>query len=168
MRPGSRIGVRSRSQGFTYLSLLLIVAAMGSGLAAFGELASHAAQREKEAELLFVGDAYREAIRQYYESSPAGHKRYPKSLEQLLKDDRFSFNRRYLRRLYRDPVTGKEWAMVEAPEGGIMGVHSASAAAPAKSGSFPAGYEAFEGAARYADWQFVYSPLPVAGSTASR
>jgi hypothetical protein len=139
---------------------------MGVGMAAFGELASHAAQREKEAELLFVGDAYREAIRQYYESSPAGHKRYPRSLDQLLRDDRFSFNRRHLRRLYRDPMTGKEWATVEAPEGGIMGVHSVSEAAPAKSGSFPAGYEAFEDAARYADWQFVYAPL--AGPSASK
>jgi type II secretory pathway pseudopilin PulG len=153
MRPG-------KESGFTYLGLLLIVAAMGVGMAAFGELASHAAQREKEAELLFVGDAYREAIRQYYEHSPAGHKRYPASLEKLLRDDRFSFNRRHLRRLYRDPVTGKEWATVEAPEGGIMGVRSVSEAAPAKSGNFPPGYEAFEGAARYADWQFVYSPLP--------
>jgi len=160
MRPGSEGPARSSQRGFTYLGLLLIVAAMGVGMAAFGELASHAAQREKEAELLFVGDAYREAIRQYYESSPAGHKRYPTSLEQLLKDDRFSFNRRHLRRLYRDPVTGKDWAAVEAPEGGIMGVRSISEAAPVKSGEFPAGYEAFEGALRYADWQFVYSPLP--------
>jgi len=150
MRPG-------REGGFTYLGLLLIVAAMGAGMAAFGELASHAAQREKEAELLFIGDAYREAIGRYYESSPAGHKRYPASLEKLLKDERFAFNRRYLRRLYRDPVTGKDWATVEAPEGGIMGVRSASEMRPSKSGNFPPGYEAFEGAARYADWQFIYS-----------
>ena len=61
MRAGRKIGVRPRSRGFTYLSLLLIVAALGTGMAAFGELASHAAQREKEAELLFIGDAYREA-----------------------------------------------------------------------------------------------------------
>ena len=51
---------------------------MGVGFAAFGELASNAAKREKELELLFVGDAYRQAIGQYYESSPAGHKHYPK------------------------------------------------------------------------------------------
>jgi type II secretory pathway pseudopilin PulG len=147
-----------RQAGFTYVSLLIIVAAMGTGLAAFGELASNAAKREKELELLFVGDAYRQAIGQYYESSPAGHKVYPKKLEQLLKDERFAFNRRYLRRLYRDPVTGKDWAVVEAPEGGIMGVRSASEAPPSKSANFPPGYEAFEGAPRYADWQFVYTP----------
>jgi len=146
-----------KQSGFTYLSLLLIVAAMGVGFAAFGELASSAAKREKELELLFVGDAYRHAIGQYYESSPAGHKHYPRKLEQLLKDERFAFNRRYLRRLYRDPVTGKDWAVVEAPEGGIMGVRSASEAPPSKRANFPAGYEAFEGAPRYADWQFVHT-----------
>jgi hypothetical protein len=160
MRAGKRqIGARHRSLGFTYISLLLIVAAMGAGFAAFGELASNAAKRDKEVELLFVGDAYRHAIGQYYEGSPGGHKAWPKSLEQLLKDERFAFTRRHLRRLYRDPVTGKDWAVVEAPEGGIMGVRSASEAPPSKSANFPAGYEVFEGAQRYADWQFVYTPV---------
>ena len=158
-------GVRaSRAGGFTYISLLLIVAAMGTGFAAFGELASNAAKREKELELIFVGDQYRQAIGQYYESSPAGHKHYPKKLEQLLKDERFAFNRRYLRRLYRDPVTGKDLAVVESPEGGIMGVRSASEAPPSKTANFPAGYEAFEGAPRYADWQFVYTPAAAVAS----
>src|SRR5688572_20738920 len=165
MRAGKqKSGVRHRSLGFTYVSLLLIVAAMGVGFAAFGELASNAAKREKELELIFVGDQYRQAIGQYYESSPAGHKHYPKKLEQLLKDERFAFNRRYLRRLYRDPVTGKDLAVVESPEGGIMGVRSASEAPPSKTANFPAGYEAFEGAPRYADWQFVYTPTAAVAS----
>lgn len=159
MRAGRRkIGARHRSSGFTYLGLLLIVAAMGGGFAAYGELASRTMQREKEAELLFVGEEYRRAIGSYYESSPAGHKRYPKSLEVLLKDDRFAFNRRHLRKPYRDPVTGGELATVEAPEGGIMGVRSRSEAAPIKSGNFARGQAEFEGAPRIADWQFVYSP----------
>src|SRR6266849_8604384 len=38
-------------RGFTYLGLLVIVAVMGAVLAAFGQLYSHAAQREKEQEL---------------------------------------------------------------------------------------------------------------------
>jgi hypothetical protein len=157
-----------RQAGFTYLGLLLIVAAMGGGMAAYGELASKTAQREKEAELLFVGDEYRRAIGQYYESSPAGHKRYPKSLEALLKDERFAFNRRYLRKLYRDPLTGGELVALEAPEGGIMGVRSASPAETLKTADFPPEYAAFEGAGRHMDWQFVYTPHGAAGPTASR
>jgi type II secretory pathway pseudopilin PulG len=185
MRAGREIGVRPRSllalrardrgltpisqRGFTYLALLLIVSAMGGGFAAYGELASRSIQREKEAELLFVGNEYRRAIGTYYESSPAGHKRWPKSLEALLKDDRFAFNRRHLRKLYRDPVTGGSMEAVEAPEGGIMGVRSPSTAAPLKSGNFLPEDAAFEAAPSLADWQFVYSPLPSpSGPTASR
>ena len=66
---------RRSEQGFGYLSVLIMVAFMGGGLAAFGEYYSHAAQREKEAELLFVGNEFRRAIGEYYESSPAGHNR---------------------------------------------------------------------------------------------
>lgn len=148
----------STQKGFTYLGLLLIVAAMGFGMAAFGQLASQQAQREKEAELLFIGDAYRQAIALYYNSGPGGHNRYPQSLEQLLKDERFAFNRRYLRKLYKDPVTGKDFELVKAPEGGIMGVYSASEIAPTKSGNFPPEYVSFEGAARLNEWQFLYVP----------
>ena len=160
MRAGREIGARHRSLGFTYLGLLLIVAAMGGGFAAYGELASRTMQREKEAELLFIGEEYRRAIGSYYESSPAGHKRYPKSLEALLKDERFVFNRRHLRKPYRDPMTGGELAAIEAPEGGIMGVRSRSEAAPIKSGNFAPEKAEFELARRLSDWQFVYLPPP--------
>jgi type II secretory pathway pseudopilin PulG len=147
-----------REGGFTYLSLLLIIAAMGFGMAAFGQLASQQAMREKEAELLFIGDAYRQAIAQYYQMGPGGHKRYPETLEQLLKDERFSFDRRYLRKLYRDPVTGGNFELVKAPEGGIMGVFSASEVAPVRSANFPPEYAAFESAQRLNEWQFLYVP----------
>src|SRR5262247_3010115 len=147
-----------RQRGFTYLVLLLIVAAMGFGMAAFGQLASQQAQREKEAELLFIGDAYRQAIALYYQNGPGGHNRYPQSLERLLKDERFSFTRRYIRKLYKDPVTGRDFELVKSPEGGIMGVFSPSEVAPLKSGNFPPSYLSFEGAQRLNEWQFLYVP----------
>ena len=147
-----------REEGFTYLGLLLIVAAMGGGFAAYGGLPSRSMQGGKEAGLLFVGEEYRRAIGSYYESSPAGHKRYPKSLEALLKDDRFAFNRRHLRKPYRDPLAGGELATIEAPEGGIMGVRTRSDAVPVKSGNFAQAQAEFEGAPRVSDWQFIYSP----------
>lgn len=42
--------IGKRQVGFTYIGLLILVAAAGAGLAAYAETASHAAQREKEAE----------------------------------------------------------------------------------------------------------------------
>jgi type II secretory pathway pseudopilin PulG len=166
MRAGKEIGVRARNRGFTYLALLAAIAVSGLVLASIGELASHAQQREKEAELLFTGDQYRQAIRAYYERSPGGAKRYPQKLEDLLQDSRMPSVQRYLRRIYPDPITGKsQWGLVEAPQGGIMGVYSESEDEPVKSGGFSKLDEAFAGSAKYSDWKFTYSP---AGLSASR
>ena len=145
-------------RGFTYLGMLLIVALMGTGLVAFGELYSHAAQREKERELIFIGEQFRDAIASYYNKSP-GAKVYPKKLEDLLEDNRFPMPQRHLRRVYRDPMTGtQEWGLVEAPGGGFMGVHSLSEETPIKSGNFSATAQEFEGAEHYTKWLFTYSP----------
>src|SRR5207248_3217518 len=54
-----------QQRGFTYIGLLIIIAIMGMGLAAFGELYSHAAQRDKERELLFVADQAFEGAEHY-------------------------------------------------------------------------------------------------------
>lgn len=147
-----------RQEGFTYLGMLLIVALMGFGLAAFGELYSHAAQRERERELLFVGNQFRDAIGSYYNKSP-GAKVYPKKLDDLVEDKRFPMPQHHLRRLYRDPMTGtSEWALVEAPSGGFMGVHSLSEETPIKSGDFSTKEASFEDAENYTKWMFTYSP----------
>ena len=142
-----------RQRGFTYLGILISVAVMGAGLAAFAEIASHAAQREREAELLFRGNQYREGIASYYKLEG----RYPQSLEQLLENKGMPV--RHLRKLYADPMTGEaDWVVVGAPDGGIMGVRSRSEAAPVKTGNFSILNQSFADAQRYCDWQFVHSP----------
>lgn len=144
--------------GFTYLGVMIIVAIMGLGLAALGTIYSQTAQRDKEAELLFVGGQFRDAIRSYYRSGPGGV--YPKKLEDLLEDKRFPMPVRHLRRIYRDPITGStDWGLVETPDkAGIMGVFSRSADKPIKQGNFAAGEAAFDDADNYTKWTFVYTP----------
>src|SRR5512142_3142860 len=115
-----------KQRGFTYVAVLLSVAVMAAALAAAATVYSQSARREKEAELLFVGDQYRQAIRSYYERTPGGAKRYPRKLEDLLEDVRYPALMRHLLRLYPDPVTGGPMQPVEAPGGGIMGVASPS------------------------------------------
>jgi type II secretory pathway pseudopilin PulG len=156
LRATSNPPLGSYSQrGFTYLGLLIAVALTGAGLAAFAEYASHAAQREKEAELLFRGNQYLEGIASYYRKE----QRYPQSLEQLLEDKRFPMPVRHLRKLYADPITGAaEWAVVEAPGGGVMGVHSRSDAVPVKTGNFLVKNKEFGKAEKYSDWKFIHSP----------
>ena len=153
---------RSRSEGFTYLALLIAVAITAGMLAAAGGLYSHAAQREKERELIFVGEQFRQAIALYYWRTPGGAHQYPKNLEALLEDKRWPVTQRYLRKLYRDPVTGtQDWGVIEAPGGaGIMGVYSKSEGIPIKSAGFPTRFETFAEARNYTDWKFVFSPEP--------
>ena len=153
-----------RQRGFTYLLVLFIVAAIAAGLAAVGELWSTSRQQEREVELLYAGNAIRQAIGAYYLATPGPVKQYPAALDSLLKDPRFPDTRRYLRQLYRDPITNStEWALIKSPLGGIMGVASASEAAPLKRAGFRARNQAFEDQAlrlkdklRYRDWEFNY------------
>ena len=148
--------VRRRAKGFTYLAVLFAVAILSGGLALAGEMWETSAQREREAELLFVGNQYRMAIQRYFLSGP--QRQYPRSLEDLLKDPRRPGTERYLRRLYPDPITGKEWVLVKAPDGGILGVHSASDAKPFKLAGFKARDATFEGTQKYSDWKFIVQP----------
>lgn len=146
---------RHRQRGVTYLWMLFLVFLLGLGLGKSLEVYSTVVQREKEVELLHVGGLYREAIRQYYLSSPGGVKRYPASLEDLLQDRRYPVVRRYLRRLYPDPVTGDAFVPVLAPEGGIRGVRSSSLGAPLKRAGFDAEEAGFDTASSYHEWVFA-------------
>ena len=145
-----------RSAGYTYLAVLFVVALMGVGLKATAELWHTAQTREKERELLYAGAQYRRAIEAYHVNSPGGAKQYPRELAQLLQDPRRQEIRRYLRRLYRDPMTPDgEWGIVRAPDGGIAGVYSRSEAKPFKTADFRPEDAEFTDAVKYSDWKFV-------------
>lgn len=153
---------RGDEQGFTYLALLFAVAIAGAVLAATGIVWSQANQREKEVELLFVGNQFRQAIALYYQRTPGAAKRYPEKIENLIEDWRYLSTQRYLRKFYTDPMTGKaEWGLVMAPEGGVMGVYSLSAGKPIKSAGFAHAEDVagFAKATSYADWRFAYAPV---------
>jgi type II secretory pathway pseudopilin PulG len=154
-----------RQGGFTLAGVLLLTAVLGAGMAAYGEMTSHARQREREQELLFVGNQFRQAIAAYYERTPGVAKRFPQKLEDLLQDQRYPVPRRHLRRIYADPISGKrEWGLIQAPEGGIMGVYSLSEAQPIKTGNFPPRDRALGEVGRYSDWSFSYVPAPPAAA----
>ncbi|WP_211091373.1 type II secretion system protein [Pseudothauera rhizosphaerae] len=146
-------------RGSVYLGLIFLVAILGTGLAAVGPLVQVSMQREREADLLSIGDEFRRAILTYYESSPGGNKRYPRTLEDLLEDRRHPVMRRHLRRIHRDPWSGEpRWGLVEAEDGGFKGVYSLAELTPLKHAGFPSRYEAFAQASRYSDWRFEYAP----------
>jgi type II secretory pathway pseudopilin PulG len=149
---------RGSQHGMALIAFLVVLALSGAALATAGTVWHVAQQREKERELLFIGEQFRRAIMQYYEKSPGG-KRYPPSLEVLVKDDRYPGAQRYLRRIYADPMTGKaEWGLVAAPGGGVMGIYSKSEKAPFKTANFPVVLADLEKKAKYSDWKFMYVP----------
>lgn len=166
MRTGS-VSTGCLEQGFTYLGLLLFIAISGIGLAAVGQLWKTETQREREKELLFVGEQYASAIASYYESSPGGAKSYPSKLQDLLLDDRFPVVKRHLRKMYRDPMTGSdEWGTIRQ-QGRIVGVYSQSATPPIKRYGFSGDWQGFDAAERYSDWKFTLAtlqPAPDQGS----
>ena len=150
---------KKEQAGFTYVAILFAVAIAGILLARVGIDWSQSAQREKERELLFIGGQFRQAIASYYQRTPGLVKRYPARLDDLISDTRYNPPQHYLRRLYRDPITNQvEWGTVMAPEGGIMGVHSLSDAAPIKTSGFRENEITFEGKKKYAEWVFLYAP----------
>ena len=147
-----------RQRGFTYVGLLLLVAISSSALAAAASLWTVASRRDKEAQLLFAGEQFVQAIRSFRDKTPAGQaRRFPQRLDELLDDKRWPATTRHLRQVYVDPLTGtREWGLVQAPGGGIMGVYSLGTGVPLKQGSFAEAFESFAGAASYQDWRFVY------------
>jgi type II secretory pathway pseudopilin PulG len=149
-------GPHSSQSGFTYIGLMILIALIGIGLGRAGTVWQTEVQREKERELLFIGDQFRQAIGSYYESTTGGLKQYPPSLEDLLHDPRFPETRRHLRKIYSDPVTGdSEWGLIKA-QGRIVGVYSKSEARPLLKNFAGEGRQGFSNAARYADWIFEY------------
>ncbi len=141
-----------QSRGFTYIGLMFAIAVLGITLATVGVVWSTQIRREKETELLWVGNQYRMAIGSYL--SAGGQ--YPQDLTELLEDKRFPVARRYLRKLFPDPMTGQmDWQLIPAPGNGIMGVASSSQAKPIKVAGFAGRDAAFKDATCYCDWKFV-------------
>lgn len=141
----------NRESGFTYLAVLVLVVVMGVALSGTGQYWSTTMKRERETELLFRGDRIRRAIEAYHRFGG-----WPRDLEELVEDRRVPVVRRFLRKIYRDPmVEDGNWVLIQGQGGGIRGVHSAGDGVPLKTGNFPPGYESFESAETYADWRFV-------------
>ncbi|KWF00776.1 hypothetical protein WL80_30710 [Burkholderia ubonensis] len=153
-----RHGHPNRQRGVAYFWALLVILLITLGLGKLLDNAVKTNQRARELELLYVGNLYRHAIRQYSESTPAGTRPYPDKLEDLLRDPRYPVVRRYLRRLYPDPITGQPLEPIRSPEGGVMGVRSTSTKKPLKAAGFPEDQAGFSTAPTYRQWEFTYVP----------
>lgn len=128
---------RSRQIGVTFLLSLFAIAALGIATASGGTMWSTARQREREAELLFIGGEFARALTTYRLSTSDGTASRPGQLEELLLDPRVPFVRRHLRKLYRDPLTGEADWQLERVGGRIVGVRSRSEKSVMRTASLP-------------------------------
>ena len=156
-RPAAREG------GFVYLALLIGMAIIGVGLGATAEVWTLASQREREQELLFVGNQYRLAITRFYLQSPPAARRFPLTLDELIDDTRAPDKPlHHLRKAYLDPMTrAADWGEVRLPGGQLVGVYSQSGDTALKQFGFSLRDKDFLEKTRYSEWVFR-SALPAA------
>jgi type II secretory pathway pseudopilin PulG len=149
-----------REGGFTYLSLIIVVAIIGLVTAASLKVDALLRRAETEQQLLDIGAQFSAALASYAAATPAGMPRQPASLNDLLRDPRFPGVRRHLRKIFVDPVTGKaQWGLVyQGDKTRIIGVYSLSDAHPFKQGNFDARFVGFENKSKISEWKFM---LPV-------
>jgi len=123
------------ARGIVYPMLLASILILGVSAAGVAEIWSTQTRREKETELLFRLRQYRQAIARYR----ADRNRLPKELKDLLEDRSQLTLRRYLRRLYPDPMTGKlDWETKTAVDragqvSGIVDINSRSTEKPIRT-----------------------------------
>jgi type II secretory pathway pseudopilin PulG len=144
------------SSGFTYLTLLILIAVIGLASLATIQIGSILQRRAAEEELLAIGSEFQSALVSYASATPTGLSPFPSSLQDLVKDPRYPTIRRHLRQIYMDPLTGQPgWGTVTSPdENGIIGVYSLSKDTPIKVGNFEPQFYLFEGKTSYRDWVF--------------
>jgi type II secretory pathway pseudopilin PulG len=114
-------------RGYVLLTLLLMVALIIVALAAVLPAISFEIRRDREQELIHRGVQYSRAIRGYYKKFG----RYPTRLEELENTN----NLRFLRKRYKDPVTGQDFKLLHfgevkmtfgAPLAGATGINGAN------------------------------------------
>ncbi len=161
-------------RGFTMAAVVMIMAVMAIMLTVAVEAVSFQQRREKEAELIFRGRQIVEGIRLFRSRNG----RFPMQLAELA-----TAKPRALRKVWKDPITGKaDWVPIFLGQGGttvpigiamptptpgpagpqpgtdargpVVGVHSRSCADSIM---------VLDGHTRYCDWKFVFDPTRPGG-----
>ncbi|MGA8837363.1 MAG: hypothetical protein WB538_17160 [Candidatus Sulfotelmatobacter sp.] len=108
--PSNRLRRRGE-EGYVLLYLLLMVALMGIVALAVMVPIKFDLKRDQEQEMIHRGVQYSRAIRNYYKKFG----RYPTRLEDLDNTN----NLRYLRKHYKDPLTGKDFKLLHYGDPGL-------------------------------------------------
>jgi type II secretory pathway pseudopilin PulG len=162
-------------QGYAMVALLVGMTIMAVLMTVVMPTWKQAAQREKEAELIFRGQQYARAVGLFQRRAGPGV--LPPNVDVLV-------DGRFLRKAYKDPITGEDFdlltatqdvgagASAEGPGGGRQGAVAAPASVAGRgaastpvarggilgvaSKSKDASIRIYNGRTHYNEWQFVY------------
>jgi type II secretory pathway pseudopilin PulG len=137
--PRSQFVVRRASdeQGYVLLTLILFVALLAVAMTVMAPVISQQVKRDREEELIHRGVQYSRAIKHFVKKFG----RYPTKIEDLESTN----NVRFLRKRYKDPITGKDFKILHLGEvqtsfgpgiAGATSVANLAAASQATGGAF--------------------------------
>lgn len=143
-------GIRLDDGGFIMVAMLVGIAVAAVWMAAALPAWRHQMQREKEAELIFRGEAIARAIYLYRQKTGQA---LPPSLDVLV-------SRKFLRKKYIDPITGKDFQTVagatQSPGGQTFGAMQAGMIG-VRSSSPDQSIRVYNGQQLYSQWVFDFS-----------
>ncbi|MDR7335399.1 type II secretion system protein [Roseateles asaccharophilus] len=138
------------------IAALVLLAAMAASASVVAARWADEAQREREQELLRIGNEIAGALAAYAKDSAGSTYSRPRELEALLEDRRAFGIKRYLRRIEPDPMTGQPaWGVIRAEDGGIAGVFSHGEKRPFLRVPRALSHVDLPVVDRYADWKFT-------------
>jgi hypothetical protein len=118
---------RRGEQGYVLLVLLLSATLLSIGLLTMIEGIDFQIKRDREQELIHRGLEYSRAVRKYVKA----YGRYPTSMEQI----ESSNNVRFLRKRYKDPITGKDFEVLHY--GDLVTFNAIASTVPNASNALP-------------------------------
>jgi len=143
--------LRSNQAGYAMVALLVTLNIMAVMLTVAMPVWRQMVQREREIELVFRGEQYRRALQLYERRNGPGM--LPPDLDTLVEG-------RFLRKVFKDPITGGDFVLIRASAG--QSGFPESAAGPGQivgvvSSSSARSIRIYEGQTAYNQWLFVYS-----------
>src|ERR1041384_2598998 len=116
---------RRKEQGYILLTLLLFVTILIITMAIVVPQVTFQVKRDREEEMIHRGVQYSPPIRRYVKKFG----RYPTRIEDLENTN----NQRFLRKRYKDPITGKDFKLLHVGEVQMMPGSGLAGATPVSS-----------------------------------
>ncbi|MGC2185499.1 MAG: hypothetical protein WA637_19690, partial [Terriglobales bacterium] len=135
----SHQGPRHSERGYILLMLMLFVTLLVIAAGVAAPTLAFRVRRDREEEMIHRGTQYSRAIQHYVKKTG----RYPSRLEDLENTN----NIRFLRRRYKDPITGKDFKLLHVGEVQLASSPGIAGASPIGGPATQSGGAALQGAA---------------------